>query len=63
MPSEAITMSKNKLTPEIVRLLCRELGSSTNRQARNVEDACQRILDGQCPYKVIKDIKKEDDDE
>ena len=56
-------MSKNKLTPEIVRLLCREIGSSTNRQARNVEDACQRILDGQCPYKVIKDIKKEDDDE
>ena len=56
-------MSKNKLTPEIVRLLCRELGSCTNRQASNVENACQRIIDGQDAYKVIKDIKREDHDE
>ena len=50
------------LTPEIVRKLCRNIGGSTNGQAGDVEDACQRILDGQDVDKVIEDIRKENDE-
>lgn len=49
----------NFLTPEMVRKLCRELGGSTNAQAADVQDACERLLSGGDIDQVIADIRRE----
>lgn len=49
------------LTPEMVRTLCRNIGGSTNSQAADVEDACQRIIDGADFDKVMSDIREENE--
>lgn len=55
-------MKPAELTPEVVRRLCREVGGSTNSQAGDVEDACQRILNGEDVDQVICDIREENDE-